>query len=120
MGTSLEWFRVLIAGGIWAIFTAFTVFAGPLLLVQPRKLHFWMRCAFIALSGLGFGIVDTFGGRAFRSPLVFLTLAVLGVVLILAVSFRRLIRNEPRVPFISRESPLFGGRGQKQHVRPLG
>jgi hypothetical protein len=112
MGTVHDWFRVLVVGAIWGGVMAW-MSSGPLILVKPPRLYLRMKVLFCVLSGLGFGLVDTFGGRAFRSPLLFLVIGISAGMLALVWSIRRLIRNVPQVPLYAIESPIFGQADKK-------
>jgi hypothetical protein len=84
----------------------------------PR--HYWKLYALLyVLFGLGFGITDTFGGRALRSPLVFFSIGTIGGLLILVWRMRRLIRNTARLPNNGVEFPIFGRTDQKHDANHL-
>lgn len=97
MGTAQEWFRVLIAGSLFGGFMGMLGFPRPQFVHPPRI--YWKLCALLyVLSGLCFGIGDSFGMRAFRPPLVFLTIGSLACALPVSWSLRRFNRTLPRLP----------------------
>jgi hypothetical protein len=64
---------------------------------------------------LCFGIGLTFGDKAFRPPLVFLSAVIFGSTLILLWLIRRLFRNEPRIPLYSLDESSVFGRTEQKH-----
>jgi hypothetical protein len=107
MGTLHDWFRVLAEGALWSAFTAWMT-SGPLTLVKPPRPYLRMRILLCILSGIGFGLVDTFGGRAFHAPLLLLVIGITASMLVLDRLMRRIVRSMPQVQSYSSESPLFG------------
>jgi hypothetical protein len=118
MGTVHDWFRVLIVGAIWGGFMGW-MSSGPLMLVKPPRLYLRMRIMVCVLAGLVYGLVDTFNGRAFRPPLLFLFIGIVVGALVVGSFLRRLVRNVPQVPLYSSESPLFGQSDEKHRANRL-
>jgi hypothetical protein len=76
VGTVREWIEVFLGGGAWGTFMLF--FSGSRWDTEIDEIKLKRRVEeilFWALMGLWFGIVATFHWRAFRVPLVFVTVA---------------------------------------------
>lgn len=99
MGTAQEWFRVFVAGSLFGGFLGFLGLAHsrPKFVQRPR-IYLKLNILFYVLSGLGYGIFDAFIWRAFRSPLVYLTVGIIACALPVAFILRRYDRTLPRLP----------------------
>lgn len=75
MGTTSEWLSVLVWGGLWG-----AMMAGWTALRQDKTLPRRVRVLNLALwapLAVWFGIVTTFGWRAWHRPLLFMTVGLL-------------------------------------------
>jgi hypothetical protein len=79
MGTTKEWVNVALAGGFWGAFMLLLFALGEGL--PPGRQRVSLRSVLVyGVGGLLFGIWTTFHGRAFRWPLVLVTiLAILSM-----------------------------------------
>jgi len=119
MGTAHEWIRVLIDsiffGGLMGLY-------GWLCLgerfVKPSRLFVTMYCFLYAFGGLSYGLVDAFGNRSFRPPLLILQSMTIGCALALGFYVRKLARSHAGLPNYFPDSPLFGRMGHSKSVKP--
>lgn len=81
--------------------------------MNPSRLLVTMHCLVIAFCALGFGVVDTFGARAFRPPLLILLIVVVGCVLVFGFYACKLASRHARVPLYSADKPLLGQTDQR-------
>jgi hypothetical protein len=96
MGTAHEWSRVLIEGFLFGGFIALLHFPRRKF-VQPPRLYWFLYILECVLIGLMFGMVGPFGARAFRLPLVFLTIGIIASMVPLTLTLRRFNRTLPRL-----------------------
>lgn len=118
MGTVYDWFKVLTVGAIWAGFMGLWAGSGLMPLGKPRRLYRGMRVVLFVLLGLAFGLVETFRGRTFRSPLVFLFVGLVICGLVISRFLRHFVRDLPRVPIYGIGPPLFDQADEKRNANP--
>ena len=99
MGTAQEWFRVFVVGSLFGGFLGLMSLldSRPKFVHRPR-IYLKLNILYYVLAGLGFGIFDVYTWRAFRSPLVFLTIGIITCALPVGLSLRRFDRTLPRLP----------------------
>jgi hypothetical protein len=108
MGTAQEWFRVLVVGALFGGFLGLLNSPRPKF-VQPPRSYLELYILYYVLVGFGFGIFDAFVLRAFRPPLVFLTIGIIACALPVGWSLRRFDRTLPRLPRKALfPAPVFG------------
>jgi hypothetical protein len=106
MGTAQEWFRVFVSGSLFGMFLGLLLLPSRPKFVQPPRIYWPLQILYFVIGGFGTGIVDAFTVRAFRPPLVFLTIGIFACALPVGWSLRRFDRILPRLPKKQKPAPF--------------
>src|SRR5580704_6356725 len=91
MGTAQEWFQVFVVGSLFGVIMMLLLSRPEF--AKPPRVYWTLYILDYALFGFLFGVTEVFRGwRPFRSPLVYLNIAILVCMLPVTYSWVKTVR----------------------------